>query len=873
MIARIRILLNTLFNRRRFERELDDELAFHLDCRIEQLQRDGLDAVEARRRARIELGMRELYTDGVRRARGLEPFDRLLMATRHAWRGLSRSPGFLITAVLVLAVPLAAGVVMYGLFAAYALNTPPLERVERWVYAEGRDADGRLISNFHTVEAAALLADPPPALEGLYSHRGATLPLHGLRPAKGMGAAVSDNFFRLTGVPARMGRLWLGDDDQRDADSVILTERGWRKLFDGAPDVVGRSLQIGGRSFSVIGVTDRGFSGIMPIATLYYLRAGDYATLHAEDDPNLLDVEVGGFARNDANVEAASAALAARAAALTVTRDPDLQLVRIDVQPREGVLREADRQEMLLAGLPVALAVLLMMAVAAANLANLLLARYAARRHDLALRAALGAGRLRLFFHLLGESLLLALVAGLLAVLLAALLMQPIHHQVFGLLAEMGFDLLEVPFHASSIVFALGLAMFAALLFGGLPAWWMTAPWASRSAGKPDIAALKRGEPRGLRGLLMGVQVATSVFLMVLAGLIAGNARDAERVGLGFDPQPLVSVRGAIDDGRLAEHLRRQPGVAEVSATSGMPFMRGLPRVAAVRDGRSDVVQLRYVDAHWWAALGVAPRAGRGFSAHEPADSPIAVVSARAASLLWPEGQPLGRRLQLRAEDGSGNATLDRRVEVVGVAEDLATGWLLGDPLRAVVYLPAVAGSEQAPTLLLRLNDGSPRAIAAVHRACAELAGEVDCSPMRLSDAVRLQQVPFAVARWLATSIAWVALAISCVGLYGLIGYAVVQQRRALGVRLALGAQRRDVVRHVMRGAVRPILIGVLVGLPIAFALARAIASVTDRLRTFDVQAFITDPLLLVAIALLAAWLPARRSATIPPSESLRSEA
>jgi predicted permease len=872
MIARLRALLNALFHRRRYERELDDELAFHLDCRSAQLQAEGLDAAEARRRARVELGMRELHADAARRARGLAPFDRLLMATRHAWRGLSHSPGFALTAVSVLAVPLAAGVILYALFAAYALHTPPLERVERWVYAEGHDATGRLISNFHSDEAAALLADPPPALEGLYSHRGATLPLHGLRPAKGMGAAVSDNFFRLTGVPPRLGRLWLGDDDPRDADTVVLTERGWHKLFDGAPDVVGRSLQIGGRSFAVIGVTGRDYSGIMPIATLYYLRAEDYASLHAEDDPNLLDVEVGGFVRSDGSVEAASSALAARAAALTVTRDPDLQLVRIGVVPREGVLRAADREEMLLAGLPVALAVLLMMAVAAANLANLLLARHAARRHDLAVRAALGAGRLRLFAHLLGESLLLALIAGLLALLLAALLMPPIHNQVFGLLAEMGYDLLQVRLDASSLLFALGLALFAALLFGGLPAWWMTAPWAGRRAGKPDAAALKRGEPRGLRGLLMGVQVAASVFLIVLAGLIAGNARDAERVALGFDPRPLVSVRGAVDGGRLAEHLRRQPGVLAVSATSAMPFMRGLPRVAAVRDGRSDVVQLRYVDAHWWSALGVAPRAGRGFSAHEPADAPIAVVSARAASLLWPEGQPLGRSLQLRVDDDSGTPLLDRRVEVVGVADDLATGWLFGDPLRAVVYLPATAGSEQAPTLLLRLRDASPQAVAAVHRACAELAGEVDCNPLRLSDAVRIQQAPFAVARWLATAIAWVALAISCVGLYGLVGYAVVQQRRALGVRLALGAQRRDVIRHVMRGAVRPIIVGVLVGLPLALLLARVIASLTDRLRTVDLQAFVVDPLLLVAIALLAAWLPARRSATIPPSESLRAE-
>jgi len=192
--------------------------------------------------------------------------------------------------------------------------------------------------------------------------------------------------------------------------------------------------------------------------------------------------------------------------------------------------------------------------------------------------------------------------------------------------------------------------------------------------------------------------------------------------------------------------------------------------------------------------------------------------------------------------------------------------------MRAVVYLPASAGSADGSALMLSLRDASAPQLAALERRCLRIAPEAWCSPWRMTDALRVQQLPLTVASRLGAALAWLALGISCVGLYGLVSYAVVQQRKALGIRLALGARAGDVIRHVMGGAVRPLLWGLAIGLSLAWGFGRLLAHLSDHLLTFAVDAFVFDPLLLVLVALLACWLPARRAAHIPAAECLRAD-
>lgn len=872
MIRRIGLWWRTLLHRQRFETELEEELAFHLQARTQRLLEQGLDESAARRQARLELGMVETHRDAVRQARGLSFWDGCTQAMRLAWRSLRHTPGFTLTAVAVLSLPLALGVLLYTMFATYALSAPPIERPQSWLYLEAEQVDHLPQSDFSVVDGRRLLADPPPQVEGLFTHapvwEAVTVAGNGHR---GLGAAVSDNFFALHGVPPLSGRLWFGADDARDVDTLILTERGWHKFFNQEPQVAGRVVQIGERSYTVIGVLGRGFVGIMEVGTLYYVRDQDRPRVAAANTYAAM-VEVGGFLRDGASLAALNGALHGRASTLATDLPPAERLATVRAVQRHGILREADRREALLAGSPIAVVALLILVVASANLANLVLSRFAARRHDLALRAALGAGRLKLFAHLLTECLLLGLLGGIVALLIVLGCMQLIHDAVFGLLSEMGMDLLPLRFGMDAAWFALALSVFAALCFGGLPAWWVSGhSMGARSSGASIVVA--RVQRRGLRSGLMAVQLGLSVFLVVLAGLVVTNARQASRGDLGFDPQPLVALRATADGGALARVLRQQPGVIAVGATSGIPFMKQMSVINVRVAERSERLRVRYIDAHWWDTLALRAPTGRAFRSADETAPTTALLSRRAAELLWPGQSALQRSLRLlptAAEDGQ-PAGVERQVEVIGIMDDLSTGWLIGEAERAVVYLPAPVGSAEAPVLLLRIADASPARIAELHQACRDLDPQQNCQPIRLTDALRVQRAPFAVAATLASTLAWLALAISCVGLYGLVSFAVVQQRRELGVRFALGARRRDVLLPVMRGALKPLAWGLLFGMAASWAGSRLLAQFSEYLRHASLEAFLLDPLILVLIALLASWLPARRATRVAPTECLRA--
>ncbi|MFN7783524.1 MAG: ABC transporter permease [Lysobacterales bacterium] len=880
--------LKDVLARPRVERELEAELDFHLQTRADQLEAQGLVRAEALRRARIELGMLELHRDDVRAARGLRWVELLLGDLRYAMRGLRRSPLYATTAILVLALPLTAALLLHALYAAYAYESPPIERLEHWIQIQGESREARVYSRFRADEADALVAAPPAALADLYSVRHFSQPMLGGQLQRGMGAAVSADYFQQIGIGARIGRVFEGDRD--DSMGVVLSEAGWDQLFDRAPEVVGRSLDIGGQTFAVIGVADRGFNGSHAIAHLVFLRQSDYRALFAgpAEDTELF-YEIGGFLARDADPALAEQQLQARLEAFARLRSPDLELARLRVSRSEGRLNAGDREEMILASLPAAIAIILMLLVASANLANLVLARFSARAGELGVRAALGASRLRLLLQLWLECGLLGLGAAVIALGLGALLLAPLHRHVFGLIAEMGIRLIEVQLSVHSLLPVLALALLCTLAFGLLPALVVTRR-SRGSGGAQQLGQSLRGGPASrLRAGLMVTQVAASCFLLVIAGLIAANARRALETPLGYAPERLVGLRAGSAPERLLQRLQALPEVEGIGASSQMPLMGEAPRLAVRSDAgdgsaRSLAAQVRPVDAGWLRLLGLSPLRGRLLGTHEDSRSAVALVSRSTAERLWPGADPLGRSLELihdpevpppfgeASKQPDASALPSRRVEVVGVVPDIATGFLFGGGDGPVVYVPGRIGEAALGSLLLRLRDTRPETQAAVFRACSALAPLEDCAPMPLTEALRIQRLPVLVAARVATGLGAVALLITCLGLYGLVAYGVQQRRRELGLRLALGASRARVIGTVMRDARRQIALGLVIGLPLAFALSRVLASLTDRITSFDAIAFVAVPLLLALLAALAAYLPARASARIDPAESLRAE-
>ncbi|SDD69886.1 FtsX-like permease family protein [Aquimonas voraii] len=882
---RLRLWLNDVRARRRVERELEAELDFHLQARADQLEAQGLDRIEALRRARIELGMLELHRDDVRAARGLRWVDALVNDLRYAARSLMRSPLYTLTAIGVLTLPLTAALLLHAILATYALHSPPIEDLERWVSLEGRSATQHGFTQFNADEAEALLASPPAAFRGLYSVRTLGQPmLVDAHLHKGMGAAVSDNFFELADVGARIGRVF-GSGLEADRLGVVLSENGWAQLFGRAPDVVGRSLDIGGHRFAVIGVADRRFNGSHPIAQLYFVRHGDAEALFPTQREDLL-FAVSGFLAAEATTERATTQLAGRAAELFAERPEFMRLDHIEVERQFGRLGADDREELLLTSLPPALAVLLMLLIGSANLANLVLARFAARAGELGVRSALGASRGRLLSRLLVECGLIGGAAAVLALGLAALLLAPLHARVFGLIAELGASLVDVRLGWDSAAPALALTLLCTLVFGLLPALAVTRRCSlDGSASQRHLPAHAANR---LRSGLMVTQIAASCFLLVVAGLIAANARQALQTPLGYAPERLVGLSAGSDAMALRQRLLELPQVQAIGASSHMPLMseplRGAARtVDAEGTARSLSAQIRPIDSQWLRLLDLQVLRGRLPYADE--SGAVALLSRSAAERLWPGEDPLGRALDLiekkdvwtQAERGGDDARRDslestRRVQVIGIVPDVATGFLFAGGDGPVVYTPARFGDAELGSLLLQLSDTRPETIAAVYRACADTSARSHCAPFRMTDALRIQRLPLIVAAEIAQALGAIAVLITCLGLYGLVAYAVQQRRRELGLRLALGASRARVIGTVMRDARRQIALGLVIGLPLAFALSRVLASLTDRITSFDAIAFVGVPLLLALLAAVAAYLPARASARIDPAESLRAE-
>ncbi|MCB1607617.1 MAG: ABC transporter permease [Xanthomonadales bacterium] len=868
MIAWLSQLLAIVRRRKEFESGLEDEFEFHLQSRADQLESPTVSRAEALRQARIEFGMLESHRDQVRRSRGLSWIDWLSADLRLAWRSLRKTPLYSLTAVTVLALPLATGLLLHALYAAYAVQSPNLDRVERWVHLYGDGNDDRRAARFISAEAELLVANSPSDLEGLYSARLINLPLVTDRVQRGIGVAVSANYFELTGIPALRGRVFASASSD-DHGGVVLSERGWARLFDRDEDAIGQRVVIGGQSFSVLGIAGRHFRGTNEVGAHYWMLESDHRQHWPDPSMTLLSHEVSGFLKPPSRAESAASALAARVDSFNQQRDPDRQLRAIGVEAAIGYLRAEDRMVLRIAMMPVAILVLLMLVIAAANLTNLVLARFSARRHDVALRAALGASRGRMFAQLLTECGLIGFGAAAVALILLAAALQPLHGVLFSFMAELGLDPIEIGLNAESIALATGLAMLATVAFGALPAWLVTGAWSAHRDQATTQSALKGDRSSRLRSALMVTQLAASVFLVIVAAMVSGVAGKSQQTPLGYDPQRLVTLDGGEDPAAMAEVMHRSDLVREITATSSAPLMSDSKRLGVLANGQNQSVAVRHVDASWFQMLGLRPLRGRIFSTGEDTHNRAVVLSRSAANALWPDQDPLGKTLMLASET---EAAAAEPLEVVGVVPDITTGFLIRGQEQPLIYRAARLGDPELSVLMMRLSDSSAPALARLYKRCIALQTQANCQPQLLTEALRIQQLPFQIASRIAAGLGWIAMGISCLGLYGLVAYSVVQRRRELGVRLALGARPARVVTEVMRTALAQIALGIALGLPLALGLTRLIAAITDLFDLVDLWAFVLTPLLLAIIATVAAWVPARRSATIAPSEALRHE-
>jgi predicted permease len=896
--------LEGVTRRRRVERDMRDEMAFHLEARTAHWRAQGLSAADAARRARLEFGAVERYKEEGRQARGLRWLDELRGDLVYAARALRATPVFTIVAVSILAIGIGANTAVFSVVEAVMVRQLPVVRPGDlrqlgWIEPADRDwpmrydggtrpaaGGGRLMTSF-SWPVYTQLRDRATAFSSvfLFATRDVNLDVGG-RAQQAQALVVSGTFADGIGTPARIGRVIGPDDDRVDAAPVaVLSHRLWQSAFGGDPRVLGRTVRVNATPAIVVGVAAPLFEGLQP-GQPFDVMVPLTSFAAAIDGPNQPLGErrwaFGVMGRLRPGIDEARALAETDAVFRGVLPADFLQ----GAQPPRAVLAPGgqglDRLRLAYARPLFLLAAIMavILCIACANVAGLLLMRTAVRQREMAMRLALGAGRARLVRQLLTESLVLAVLGAAAGIVLAFVVRG-------SLLPALNRD--DVPIELSLglspwvLGFSIAVCLVVGLACGILPALRATPAGATLAFGR-TVSASRTGAPRLFAGrTLVAIQVALSLVLIVGAALFTRSLLNLRGQPLGFRADHLLLFRmdattAGYEAGRLLDFYERV--LERVSALPGVQaaaFSRwGLLEGGATRDGirlpgaapsTEDIgVHVHYVSPGFFDTMGIRMLAGRDVSAQDREASPkVAVVNeALARQIARDPAAAVGRSFLYEGPD--------KPIEVVGLAAD-ARFATLRDRAPATIYLPYRQHRQHRMSFAARVN-GEPTALAeAVRRAVAEVDADVPLFGVRsqvdqIDVAVRQERV-FA---WLASGFGLLALVLACLGIYGTLGYSVARRWPEIGLRVALGATRWDVVSLVLRESLAPVFVGAAMGIGLALTTTRFVQSQLFDIAPRDPATIAIATVALLGAALLAAWLPSRRATGVDPVAALRAE-
>ena len=897
--------------------EIVEELTQHLSDRHAELLAGGASPEEADRQTLAELREHALLANlgQLRQASRRPPpalgaprrrlLADLVQDAGYGLRTLRRAPGYTAAAVLTLALGVGANAAIFSLVDATVLQRLPVPEPERLVFVRTENAGVAF-----SYPEYADLRDHQAPLDGLMAWGGITASLNsGGGTDLVEGVIVTGNYFQVLGARPARGRLLSPADDRvPGAHPVAVISHGlWRRRFGARPDIVGHEVLLNGHRFTVVGVTPAAFTGaqlavprdlFVPMMMQPVMRP-PRAGYSGEQDPDLLRRRTArwlflmGRLKPGVSAEEAQAALAPLGAPLAEAARRTDGPVRFLVWPAAGG-DPAQRAQLV----PVATLLLsvvgAVLLLACANVANLSLSRGAARGREIAIRLALGASRGRLVRQLLTESVLVALAGGSLGLLLA-----------YGIVAALraspppGLTPPEFGIDARVLLFTLSVSVLAGVLFGLAPAL-----GAARAALVPALkdgkaAADPRWRRLDLRSALVVGQVGLSLMLLVAAGLLVRSLRRTQAIDPGFDAERLVAAplqihllrytreRGVQFYRRLVEDVAALPGV-QGAGLARTAVLTGGARVTSLHlEGRAageggergeglgasatgrDSVNVNVVDAGYFDTLGIRLRAGRLFGAEDAAASPpVAVVNETFERLHFPEGtlrDALHRRISLSGPQGPW-------AEVVGVVSD-SKYRALTEPFVPTAFIPLAQNHESGVVLYVRTSGHPAALVPAVRRAVHALEPNLPVPDVRpVTDTIGRSLYLARMGAFLVGGFGGLALALSAVGVYGVMAFAVSRRTREIGVRMALGAHRRDVVRMVLADGLRLVLVGTALGLAAALGGARWLESFLYGVSGRDALTFAAVPVVLALVGLVACLVPARRASRVDPLVALRSE-
>jgi macrolide transport system ATP-binding/permease protein len=823
--------------------------------------------------------------------------EHLRADVRYALSWLLRSPAFTAVAIASLAIGIGFNTALFSIIDALLLRPLPIERPDRIVdvYTKGSDGDTFATNSYPDFvdfraqnQVFTDMAGYSPAIAAMKT---------GDQSRMAIGEVVTGNYFQLLGVRAALGRTLLPEDDTPGAQrAVALSHRTWMRDYGGETSVVGRTLQIRGRAYTIVGVIDESFHGMVPMlqpemwVPVAWVEEIEPAGIQdAVPSPTgntrverrgqrwmfvkarLKDGETRESA--EANLQVIMSQLAA-AHPKTNEKRPIAVAANVRVHP------QADQaMRPIAAGLMLGVGLVLL--VACANVANMLLARASGRQKEIGIRLAIGASRGRLVRQLLTEGLVLSALGAVAGISLAMLLLQFVEAIPLPVPVPLA---LTLQIDSRVVLFTVGMATFAGLLAGLAPALKATKPNLNAEL-KGDRPSMSAGRRRWtLRDGLVVAQTAVTLVLLVTAGLLTRSIMEARQTDLGFQSTGIAvlgtevgligydEARSNAFYDRVLERVKALPGVEAAAGTVRQPLAinynrNGIFFPDKMEPGAAAIpIAATWVDEDYFATLGVPVVRGRNIAPSDTADSPrVAVVNESFVKTYWPGEDAVGKRFRLRTTDGT-------EYQVVGVVADYKVS-TVGEAPTPYIHYALPQGRFTGQVIMARTQGNAAALLTTMRRELLAIEPNVVFLDSQTMDAqVDMALLPARLAAQMASLVGLVATVLAAIGLYGVIAYAVARRTREIGIRMALGAAPGGVIGLVMRQGLTVAVAGIVAGAGIAYMAAGAIASALYGVSALDPVAWGGSIVALLGSAALANYLPARRASRVDPSVALRTE-
>jgi predicted permease len=928
--------LRALFGREKLAREQDEELEFHLSMRQQLNVDQGMTLAEARRDARRRFGNPSLWRERMSEIDLMILPQTVLLDLRYGARMLLRNMGFTIAAVLALAIGIGVNTAAFTAYKAFfkrsidARVSGRMVNLALMLHSGSGDQAVNPLAFFSIPDYEAyrdqvhsfnglIAATNPQYLTltgagGVVSQRSSStgslagrlgLLRNGNNTETASTFLVSENYFSVLGVGALRGRTFAAGDSSKlsASPSALISENYWQKRFGGDPTILGKTIRLNGIAFTIVGITPHNFVGTNVEAPDFWLPLNLEPLIYPDDNwlrnrENLCCRILARLAPG-VGIDQAQAEMSLLAGQLSSLHDPHSDLGK----PAKAVIWPGSPfpyPMKLYGGLEYAIllimaAVGMVLVIACANVASLQLARAASRQSELGMRMSLGASRLRIIRQLLTESALLGLVAGAVALLFSWAFLQVVVVLIADAFpAEYGTFIFHVTPDLGIFAYVFCLSLVAGILFGLAPA--LESSGAALSSAWKASSGTAKVRSRRMRNFLMAAQVAVSLMLLISGSMLIRSSIRALKMDTGYDSKHVVSLELRFPAGQkysadrqatLVRELRTRlaalPGVAAITSARA-PDGSGFRTAAVSLNGEKPspqntraILYYTYVQPNYFQTLGIPLLFGHGFQTQAGQPETAVILSESAAQLLWPKQNPIGRSLRL-APGGQfqwkGEVPPDGPAyEVIGVTRD-TRGVLLNGTDSEQIYVPMPEDRLQDFPILIRTQAAPTQIMNVIGPTILSIDPNLVAYSFTLEEMLRQTEsfLASSISAAIASSVGMLGLLLASMGIYGTVSYIVVLRTREVGIRMALGAKKSDVLILMLRESTRPVVAGLIAGMCLAEGASYLLRGVLYGLHTVDSISFAGVSLLFLAIALLASYLPSRKAMRVDPIVALRYE-